>query len=239
MIKLQTVQRLDSTMKNEIEEKLRKLLTGDPFADEASVVYLLVECRKLLEHDKSLKATLPTLEFYLNWGLHIQLSRAGARAFLATVSPMLTLDGAFDQTQHDALNALVTLDAFRSELRMLLAGIGADLSICDDFGRWLSFLHLYSHVVENSELVFEESMPAQGPLGLAVKKVIIRPISRVALTREVTGVFPMHWEIEYEDGRTGLLELSHNGLWGATVTVNGPTIESVSALHRSQKQDYG
>lgn len=224
----------EKSMQNEIQEKLRRLLAVNQFLDELSVTYLLVECRKLLEHDNSLKANLPTLEFYCNWGLHVQLSRSGAQVFLAKVNPVLTLDGVFNQDQHDALNALLTLDAFRSDLRILLASFGADLSVCDDDARWTSFVHVYSHVVQNSELTLEKTSPGKGPLGLAVKKVTIRPISRIALSREIESVYPMVWIIEYEDGRTGQLELSGLGLSGATVHVFGPTLESVSALHRAQ-----
>lgn len=209
--------------KNEIEDKLRQLLTRDQITDEPRMIYLLAECRKLLEHDKSLKATSPTLEFYCNWALHIQLSRAGAQAFLAKVNSVLTVDGAFDQAQHDSLHALLTFDAFRSELRALLERFGADLSICDEQGKWMSFVRLYSHVVENSELTLEKAPSASGPAALAVKRVTIRPVRHADLADGTARVYPMIWKVEYEDGREGEFELSDLGLIGATLTLFDPS----------------
>jgi hypothetical protein len=222
-------------VKNEIEEKLRRLLHKDQITDESKVTYLLVECRKLLEHDKSLKAMLPTLEFYCNWALHIQLSRAGAQAILGKINPILTMQGAFDQTKHDALHVLLTLEAFRVELRTLLERVGANLSICDDQGRWMGFVKLYSHVVENSELTFEKIPSASGPVGLSVKRVTIRPLSSADLDGGVARVYPMIWMIEYEDGQVGQFELSDLGLLGATLTLFDPRSKSASVTTIEEK----
>lgn len=223
-------------MKDEIENKIRKLLAGH-IREESQVTYLLVECRKLLEHDETLETKLPTLQFYCNWGLHVRLTRSAAQAFLAAVDPVLTLNGAMSQRQHEMLNALLTFDTFRSELRLLLQQIGADLAICNDYGSWISFVHLYSHVVGDSELVLEKTSPAAGPMGLAVKKLTIVPISRVALTEEVVAVvYPMIWKVEYEDGRIARLDLGNLGLAGATLRLFGPTPESASFVDRMKSR---
>ncbi len=224
-------------MKNEIEEKLRRLLKGDQITDEPKVTYLLAECRKLFEHDKSLRATLPTLEFYCNWALHIQLSRAGAQAFLSKVDPILTMNGDFDQAQHDALHALLTLETFRLELRTLLGRVGADQSVCDDQGRWMSFLMLYSHVVENSELTLEKIAPANGAAMLAVKRVTIRPIRSADLADGAARVFPMVWMVEYEDGRIGQFELSDLGLLGATLALFNPRSAAATVTTYEEKAE--
>jgi hypothetical protein len=223
-------------MQIDIQEKLRQLLTDKLIDDEMKVAYLLVECRKLLEHDQTLEDNSPTLEFYLNWGLHTQLSRAGARAFLTKVNPLLVFNGVFDNNQHHALNALLTLDAFRLELRSLLASFNADLALCDDPARWTTFVHLYSHLVQDSELLLEQVPQPSGPLLLAVKKVTISPVVGDPLADPSVRVYPMTWFIEYADGRAGRLELSQHGLAGARVTLLGPTLESVSAIHRAQSQ---
>lgn len=209
-------------MKNEIEDKLRHLLAGNQIIDEPRATYLLVECRKLLERDKSMKKKLPALEFYCNWALHVQLSRAGAQAFLAMINPILTVNANLDQAQHDTLHALLTLDAFRLELRTLLESFGADLSLCDDQGKWISFVHLYSLVIENSELTLEKVPLVSGPATLAVKRVTIRPICSADLADGTGRVYPMSWMVAYEDGRTGQFELSDLGLIGATLTIFDP-----------------
>jgi hypothetical protein len=65
-------------MQPDFHEQLCSLLVGGPINDKAKVVYLLVEARQLLAHEKTLKQTMQTLEFYCNWGLHAQLNSAGA-----------------------------------------------------------------------------------------------------------------------------------------------------------------
>jgi hypothetical protein len=225
-------------VKNEIEEKLRRLLKGDQITDEPKVTYFLAECRKLFEHDKSLRIALPTLEFYCNWALHTQLSRAGAQAFLSMVDPILTMNGEFDQAQHDALHALLTLETFRLELRTFLGQIGANQAVCDDQGKWMSFLMLYSHVVENSELTLEKSAPANGAAMLAVKRVTIRPIrSADDLAEGAARVFPMIWIVEYEDGRVGQFDLSDLGLLGATLTLVDPASAAATVTTYEEKAE--
>jgi len=222
-------------VKNDIEEKLRRLLKGNQITDEPKVTYLLAECRKLFEHEKSLRAMLPTLEFYCNWALHTQLSRAGAQAFLSKVDPILTMNGAFDQAQHNALHALLTLETFRLELRNLLGQVGADQTLCDDQGRWMSFLMLYSHVVENSELRLEKAAHVNGAAMLAVKRVTVRPIRSADLAEGTACVFPMVWMIEYGDGRTGQFELSNLGLLGATLTLFDPRSAAATVTTYEEK----
>jgi hypothetical protein len=213
---------IGNIMQVDIQKKLRQLLAGDPINDEMSAVYLLVEVRKILEHDQTLKVASPTLEFYCNWGIHVQLDRAGARRFLNDVEPILTMTGALDKAQHEALDALLTLDAFRLELRSLLASFGADLAICDDPYRWDEFLRAYSKVVQDSELSLKGTCVPTGPLGLAVKTVTVRPVAGAQMSDLAIKVYPMVWMIEYEDGRIGRLTLSGFGLLGATVDMFSP-----------------
>lgn len=209
-------------MQDDIQKKLRRLLAGDPINDEIRTVYLLAEVRKILEHDTVLKAAAPTLEFYCNWGLHVQLDRAGAQKFLNAVDPVLTLNMNFSQAEHDACDALFTLEAFRLEVRSLLASFHADLALCDDPLRWTEFLAAYSRVVEDSELSLRATSVPSGPLALVVRKVTIRPDPGAQVADPAIKVYPMVWMIEYADGRIGRLTLSRFGLLGATVDLFNP-----------------
>jgi hypothetical protein len=221
-------------MKNDIEEKLRLKLANGGINNESDVVYLLVQCRKLLEHDPALKNTSPTLEFYCNWGLHVELDRASTRAFLAKVDPILTINSNCNQQQHEELNSLLTLEAFRLELRSLLSGFGADVSTCDDPHRWNAFLRAYSEVVRDARLTLKGTAAPAGPLQLAVSTVTIHPTPGDPSQDATVKVYPMEWRITYTDGRFGHLEFSQLGLAGAIVTVFGPTLGSTNALARMQ-----
>lgn len=209
-------------MQNDIHKKICTLLAGDAITDEVKTVYLLVQARKLFEHDDTLGKSLPTLKFYCNWALHVQLDQAGAKKFLQTVMPVLTLSGAHAQEAHHDFDALLTLAAFRSELRDLLESFGANLAVCDDPVRWADFLRAYSHVVQDAELILTTTSVPSGPLALAVKKVTIRPTSSGTSTDPTVKIYPMLWFIEYADGRIGRLTLSEHGLLGATVDLFAP-----------------
>ncbi|HEU5458775.1 MAG TPA: hypothetical protein VFU68_09175, partial [Terracidiphilus sp.] len=166
--------------------------------------------------------------------LHIELDHTGAKAFLKKIKPVLTVNLACNQQLHDELNSLLTLEAFRLELKSLLGGFNADISVCDELKKWTTFLRLYSEVVRDANLVLRSADDPSGPLCLAVKKVTIQPLGADASGDPAVRVFPMIWHITYADGRFGLLELSKLGLPGAKVRIYGPTLGSVDALARME-----
>jgi hypothetical protein len=221
-------------MMNDIQEKLRQLLAGGPFNDEPRVTYLLVECRKLLERGRMQNTALPnlpTLNFYCNWALHIQLDQTGAQRFLKAVNEILTLCGNHTSVQQQVFDHLLTLEAFRQELRSLLDSFGADLAICDDPERWRRFLHGYARVVEDADLVLNVASPMApaGPLNLVVKTVTIHSIAGDVLVDPAERVYPMVWQIDYADGRIGRLTLSQFGLVGAAIEIYSPASAQTSA----------
>ncbi len=58
--------------REKIIEKLNRFLTDhNPLAEECHVVYLMVEIRKVIDHEKS-NATYPLLKFYSDWTVHTE-----------------------------------------------------------------------------------------------------------------------------------------------------------------------
>jgi hypothetical protein len=60
-------------MKGEIEQKLTAFLQSTmPFTQEHHVVYLLVEIRKILDHenDRGNNGRYPLLRFFSDWSVH-------------------------------------------------------------------------------------------------------------------------------------------------------------------------
>jgi len=207
-------------MKNDIVEKLNRVINGLPLTDEANVVYLLTEVRKTFEHDNSLGQTFPTLEFYCNWALHVLLDRKSAQAFLNSVLPILTLNGSHTESEHKAFHSLLTLQAFRDELRQFFAHNGISEVLCENSDHWAKFLEAYSRVVQDSVLVLKGNTVPSGPLNVAVQSVTVRCVAGLELAGNRP--FPMDWQIQYLDGRSGELSLSEHGLLGATITMSAP-----------------
>ncbi len=58
--------------KESIVEKLRDVLTKQPFTEESQVLYLMVGIRKIIQFDSSKVANFKFLKFYCDWLLHIE-----------------------------------------------------------------------------------------------------------------------------------------------------------------------
>jgi hypothetical protein len=207
------------SVKDEIIQKLQALLCKPPIEDEPRVVYFLTQIRKVFERDKNSLVSAPTLRFYCNLALHTELSdKRTVQPFLDEVDPILTLQGNHDQETQERFNRLLTLQAFREELREFLRLNDIETTFCDNEAYWNAFLRAYSSVVENCEIVVPEPRPPQGPLNLSVRSVSISPVKR-DIRLAANRPYPMDWAITYVNGQDGRLSLSEHGLLGAVVDI--------------------
>ena len=165
-------------MKSDIIEKIRGLLTTLPISDEPRTVYLLAQVRKVFEHDRPLRQALPTLQFYCNWALHTKLDRLSAEMFLNAVDPVLTLVGDHTYEAQQMLDALLTLNAFRAELRLFLTHNGLEASISDNDEYWRTFVQTYSRVVEDCEITISGQQQPRGPL-VACRREFVTALERL------------------------------------------------------------
>ena len=107
-------------MRSDIEAKLADVLTR-PIEAECQVVYILVEVRKLLEHEGT-KNTLNALTLCCDWSIHTKLDRNEARKVLKEVDDLFGkyLGGKADKAEHDRLAAILHLTPFREQLCQFL-----------------------------------------------------------------------------------------------------------------------
>jgi hypothetical protein len=207
-------------MKPDIIEKIRSELQTLPVKDEKTVLYVLAEIRKILEHDELLRATLPTLQFYCNWALHVRLDKAFAKQFIQRVSPLLTFKGNWTAEQFADLHGLLTLQRFRDELKAFLTECAIDASVCED-ENWVCFLKLYSRVVQDSELVMKGTSEPAGALKLAIESVTVRPTDGDPEFK-AAWLCPMQWLVQYADGRKAAIVFSNRGLTGSKLIAIPP-----------------
>src|SRR6266498_3959033 len=131
-----------------IIEKLERELQ-EPITSESQVVYLLVEIRKLIELNKDV-ANYRTLKFCCDWVAHPVLEGSEARSIVrqldkyqevieemnnAADGEALTADMSF----LDALDGVLRLSRFRSELGAYLGLRGLSSSIADCDKEWANF----------------------------------------------------------------------------------------------------
>jgi hypothetical protein len=199
-------------MKNQIIKKLAAVLAGRPIDDEIRVVYLLAQTRKILEHEDA----QTTIKFYCNWALHINLVNESAQSFLKEILPRLSWQRRDDESCQVA-DRLLTLTAFRDELRTFLVDHDLDPTMCVKDDQWISFLAAYSRVVEDSPLEVKPEkllvsiktdinikMPERKvkPMEILLQSLCIKALpcaDRLSCDRP----FPMKWVIKYKEKETG------------------------------------
>ncbi len=188
-------------MKDAIIGKLHSILDPQPFGSEATTVYLLVQVRKYLEQDEALASRLPTLLFYCDWVVHHQLERKAAQTFLKTVYPLLEWRDGKTPNAHSALDKVMTLSVFRSELQDFFANTMLPSTLCSEDAHWLAFLGFYANVVKDCKLIVKPNTVPKDPkvmgwLPFAVQSIAIEPIEHGSpLSPERP--FPMKWTVEY------------------------------------------
>lgn len=137
-----------------IVDKLNREFDANP-ASEAQVVYILVETRKLLEQQKTLK-TFPAVKLCCDWAVHPKLTRSGAQDVLKLFDDFeveyVKEKGAIAPADFKPLHGFVDLSNFRRELIDSLAPHGVDVRrlTLDDY--WRSFVQLYSGVIQDCPL---------------------------------------------------------------------------------------
>lgn len=105
----------------------------------ADVLHTLRQARFVLEQDKPLKQTLPTLSLYCDWAQHVQLDRnEHGWAVLERLDAVMTSDGHpnFQMAMQQALQ----LDKLQTELGDLLNRVGASTRLVTQRDNWLGFL---------------------------------------------------------------------------------------------------
>jgi hypothetical protein len=158
-------------MEDEIIRKLRPILAKS-IASEAKVAYILVQVRKLLEHNPHLKAQYDTLRFYCDWTVHTKLSGTGARYRLEFVDGLLE-NGIRDPSEianHCEASGLFSLPKFHAELLQLLRDLGIWINLLELLTNWMKFLKYYSRIINQAPLVF--APPKRPPAGYVSPKYI-------------------------------------------------------------------
>lgn len=191
-------------MKNSIVEKLAALLSSR-IDSECKVVYLLAECRKLLD-------TYPpdpkpfALNLYFHWALHINLSYSNTtKPFLDRVDAYVASVKAGNKNiagENYMHREFILFDTFRKQLREFLGYYVLPTAICDEDSHWHDFIECYSGVIEGGSLTFSGN-------GLRfIDEVRFKRGRRVG--DEMIMPFNLVWEI-YKAGKE-VLEVDVNAL---------------------------
>jgi hypothetical protein len=105
----------------------------------ADVVDTLRQSRFVLEQDKALKLTVPTLSLYCDWAQHVQLERnEHGWTVLGRLDTLIT--GNSQQDIQAAAQQALQLGQLQTELGTLFTQVGASSRLVTEQGNWVGFL---------------------------------------------------------------------------------------------------
>ena len=137
-----------------IVEKLQPLLEKG-IETEIEVVYLLVELRKLLEHDNK-KDVYPVLHFYCNWVAHTKLSLSPiADEIVRLFDDMVadTVNAELNQERCQKMNDVVNIRVLLTELNTYLEGLVLPTTVCTSADDWREFRKRLGSVIQDCPLL--------------------------------------------------------------------------------------
>jgi len=141
-------------MSSRLEEKLGAALERcRTYIDEALVVYVLVQVRKLLESSHE-KYTFKNLKFHCDWALHVRLHLKSAQDYLANIDRLIEEIGpaGVEKSTMSEAESLARFDQFMQELGELLKFHSLPTDITDDPETGLKFLNAYIASIEGAGL---------------------------------------------------------------------------------------
>jgi hypothetical protein len=177
-----------------------------PMDDEASVVYFLVQVRKLLERDDRTRR-YGALWMYCHWALHVDLHQPKTTLkFLTSIDIWITNTVAYLEPsgswefldEYRLFRDFIFLDTFRQQLSEFLESYKMPLSFCHEDDWWYVFLAAYSGIIEDGTLSIKSDK--EDAKLTAVKHVIFRKGKN--LTEDHRVPFVIEWNIALKDGRT-------------------------------------
>lgn len=143
--------------KDEVIEKIKALLEShDPLTEEFHVTHLLVQARKVLDHEKHGGGNgFPLLRFYCDWAVHTEKDRI-------TPAMKAIMEGIFSSVRNqvtkgpslrggNSVTQFAYMEQLRDEVRQFAARYGLGPSWAE--AGWLPFVRLLVRILANQPVV--------------------------------------------------------------------------------------
>jgi hypothetical protein len=128
-------------MKNEILNKLRVMFESCALGmDEPKVTYVLVEVRKILEHE-NFPEKYKTLKFYCDWVVHPKLDGPGAGRFLEEADSIIAKikKGATKKEVEAEIFTLISFQKLAAEMHEFCVDFGLPTNVPDVMKQRIEF----------------------------------------------------------------------------------------------------
>lgn len=190
--------------RNAIAEELWPILSAEP-QEKLAVVGVLIQIRKMLEHDGN-PAQYLGLKFFCDWVAHPKLAGTGARELLRQLDDELPT---FDPRNPEGwdprgvVHSILSFDVFRHELWAFLRAPDNDLPtrwVEDEF-TWKTVAQFYGQQVQNTPLVIENDKHALTYIR-KVEIVSCAPSEHIVNANPQEKFHGFKWLVTLKDGRS-------------------------------------
>ena len=140
---------------DEIIGKLQKFLNEDISVDnECCVVYLMVELRKLLDH-QDIRDNYLTLRFYCDWTVHIQKDRnmAGISEIAEKIDKLVPRNKTLDSKTADYVFDFLRMSKLRAEMANFLKANNIPLGRLKEDNDWRTFASTLGEVLSGQPIL--------------------------------------------------------------------------------------
>ena len=157
-------------MKNETPNKLNKYLSAhETFCNEAQVMYILIETRKLIEHeDDNTKNRI--LKFYCDWVAHIKKDRVSSAMKDVVrdlyLSAKNQIEYPYSINNRSKTSDFAYMIDFGNETKLFYEQNRINTEFIDDNNKWNNFISILVKILENQ--------PVNNPIK-EVNKIIFLP----------------------------------------------------------------
>jgi hypothetical protein len=141
-------------MKLEIVEKLNVFLgKHSQFHEECEVVYLLVEIRKILEHDNETGYKL--LRFFCDWTVHTKKDRKmeGIVEIVNKIDSLVSSVDKITSEQNEQILKFLEMNELRKELSQFLISYSLPNNLCEDDHNWSTFVDTLAQVLSGQPIL--------------------------------------------------------------------------------------
>jgi len=147
-------------VKNQIVEKLNRFLKIHySLHEECEVMYLMIELRKLLDHEEEVAKKYPLVRFYADWSVHTQkdIITDSMRQIMEKVDSMYLVTDYGDGHHSISMKKDINLDfILMPELRNEMGQMFSDFSIISKLtidNNWTYFVRLLSRILADQPMI--------------------------------------------------------------------------------------
>lgn len=140
--------------RTELIEKLNSFLSkSNVFSEECQVVYLLVEIRKILEHDN--EAGYKLLRFFCDWIVHTKKDRKmeGIVEIVTKIDSLISSVDKITSEQNEQILKFLEMSELRKELSQFLTSRSLSDDLCEEDRNWPTFVNILAQVLSGQPII--------------------------------------------------------------------------------------